>query len=174
MTKPFLLILLILSICGSCAFLWLWKVSQLWVKVRVAKAKECVLACICPGMDVALASRERMNRQGGMMKQIKNTVITVTAILLFGAIFFSVAPAQGEVQPSDPAAYYKSKCVACHGPKAEKKFDATLTDEQHLDAILKGKKPEKPPNMPAYGEKGVTPDHAKALLEHMKQLRSTQ
>ena len=50
----------------------------------------------------------------------------------------------------------------------------TLTEEQHLDAILKGKKPEKPPNMPAYGEKGVTPEQAKALLEHMKQLKSAQ
>ena len=108
------------------------------------------------------------------MKPVKNTVITITAIFLFGVIFYSVAPAQGEAPPSDPGAYYKTKCVACHGQKAEKKFDTALTDEQHLDAILKGKKPEKPPNMPAYGEKGVTPDQAKALLEYMKQLRSAQ
>lgn len=108
------------------------------------------------------------------MNRVKNTAITLTAIFLFGAIFFSVAPAQGEAQPSDPAAYYKAKCVACHGQKAEKKFDASLTEEQQLDAILKGKKPEKPPNMPAYGEKGVTADQAKGLLEYMKQLRSAQ
>ena len=49
-----------------------------------------------------------------------------------------------------------------------------MTDEQLLDAILKGKKPEKPPNMPAYGEKGVTAEQAKGLLDHMKQLRSAQ
>lgn len=108
------------------------------------------------------------------MKRVKNIGITVTAIFLFGAVFFSIAPAQGEVQPSDPAAYYKAKCVACHGQKAEKKFDASLTEEQHLDAILKGKKPAKPPNMPAYGEKGVTPEQAKGLLEYMKQLKSSQ
>lgn len=108
------------------------------------------------------------------MNRVKNTVITIAGMLLFGLVFLSVAPAQGEVQPSDPAAYYKAKCVACHGQKAEKKFDAALTDEQHLDAILKGKKPEKPPNMPAYGEKGVTAEHAKGLLEHMKQLRTAQ
>ena len=108
------------------------------------------------------------------MKRVKNIAITIVGIFLFGVVFFSVAPAQGDVQPSDPAAFYKSKCVACHGQKAEKKFDAALTDEQHLEAILKGKKPEKPPNMPAYGEKGVTPDQAKALLEYMKQLRSAQ
>ena len=112
--------------------------------------------------------------EGDMMKRVKNTAITVAAIFLFGVIFYSVAPAQGEAQPSDPAAFYKAKCVACHGQKAEKKFDATLTEEQQLDAILKGKKPEKPPNMPAYGEKGVTPEQAKALLDHMKQLRSAQ
>ena len=108
------------------------------------------------------------------MKLIKNLTIAIMAIFLFSVVFLSVAPAQGEAQPSDPAAYFKAKCVMCHGQKAEKKFDASLTDEQYLDAILKGKKPEKPPNMPAYGEKGVTTDQAKALLDHMKQLRSTQ
>jgi len=109
-----------------------------------------------------------------MMKLIKNISIIITAIFLSGVVFYSVAPAQGEAQPSDPAAFYKAKCVACHGQKAEKKFDATLTDEQYVEAILKGKKPEKPPNMPAYGEKGVTAEQAKALLDHMKQLRSSQ
>lgn len=108
------------------------------------------------------------------MRRVKNTAIMVAAIFLFGVVFYSIAPAQGEAQPSDPAAFYKAKCVVCHGQKAEKKFDATLTDEQYIDAILKGKKPEKPPNMPAYGEKGVTPEQAKALLDYMKQLRSAQ
>jgi mono/diheme cytochrome c family protein len=109
-----------------------------------------------------------------MMKQFKNLAITLTTIFLSGVVFYSLVSAQGEAQPSDPAAYYKAKCVVCHGPKAEKKFDASLTDEQYVDAILKGKKPEKPPNMPAYGEKGVTAEQAKALLDHMKQLRSAQ
>lgn len=108
------------------------------------------------------------------MKLLKNLLIAVAAISLFSVVFLSVAPAQGEAQPSDPAAYYKAKCQMCHGPKAEKKFDPALTDEQYIDAIMKGKKPEKPPNMPAYGEKGVTADQAKALLEYMKQLRSSQ
>ena len=108
------------------------------------------------------------------MKLLRNITITITAIFLFTMVFLSVTPAQGEAQPSDPAAYYKAKCQMCHGPKAEKKFDPALTDEQYIDVILKGKKPEKPPNMPAYGEKGVTPEQAKALLEYMKQLRSTQ
>lgn len=106
------------------------------------------------------------------MKKLKNIAITIIGVLLFGVIFFSVAPAQGDAQPSDPTAYYKAKCVACHGKKAEKKFDAALTEEQQLDAILKGKKAAKPPHMPAYGDKGVTPENAKGLLEHMKQLKS--
>lgn len=108
------------------------------------------------------------------MKLLRNTTIAITAIFLFTMVFLSVAPAQGEAQPSDPEAFYKAKCVVCHGQKAEKKFDASLTDEQYIDAILKGKKPEKPPNMPAYGEKGVTAEQAKGLLDHMKQLRSSQ
>ena len=108
------------------------------------------------------------------MKRIKTLPIGIASLLLFVLVLFGIVRAQGEVQPSDPAAFYKAKCVACHGPKAEKKFDASLTDEQYIDAILKGKKPEKPPNMPAYGEKGVTAEQAKGLLDHMKQLRSAQ
>jgi mono/diheme cytochrome c family protein len=65
---------------------------------------------------------------------------------------------------------YKTKCVACHGPKAEKKFDSAKSDDEHLQIILKGKKMEKPPNMPAYEEKGITTEQAKALLEYMKSL----
>ena len=108
------------------------------------------------------------------MKRVNNIPIAIAALVLLILALFGIVRAQGESQPSDPAAYYKSKCVACHGQKAEKKFDASLTDEQYIDAILKGKKPEKPPNMPAYGEKGVTAEQAKALLDYMKQLRSTQ
>ena len=105
----------------------------------------------------------------------RNTIpVGIASLLLFVFVLFGMAQAQGEVQPSDPAAFYKAKCVVCHGPKAEKKFDPSLTDEQYIDVILKGKKPEKPPNMPAYGEKGVTAEQAKALLEYMKQLRSAQ
>ena len=108
------------------------------------------------------------------MKQVKNTAIVIAVIFLFGVVFLNVAATAQDAQPSDPAAFYKAKCVACHGPKAEKRFDTTLTEEQQLDAIIKGKKVEKPPHMPAYGEKGVTAEQAKALLDYMKQLKSTQ
>lgn len=72
----------------------------------------------------------------------------------------------------DAAATYKTKCVACHGQKAEKKFDSSLPDQQLIDAVMQGKKGEKPPNMPAYSEKGVTAEQAAALVVQMKALKS--
>jgi hypothetical protein len=85
----------------------------------------------------------------------------------------AVSAGQAGDKPFDATAYYSAKCVACHGKKAEKKFDTSHTDEQLLDAVLKGKKAEKPPNMPGYSAKGVTAEQAKALVDHMKQLKST-
>jgi mono/diheme cytochrome c family protein len=108
--------------------------------------------------------------RGELMTKLKVvTAATLTTVMLA----LVVVSAQESAQPSDAAAYYNSKCVACHGKKAEKKFDATLADDQLVEAVLKGKKPEKPPNMPAYGEKGVTAEQAKALVDHMKQLKAT-
>jgi mono/diheme cytochrome c family protein len=78
-----------------------------------------------------------------------------------------------EVSAANPADFYKAKCTACHGAKAEKKFDATLPEEQLVDVVLKGKKGEKPPNMPGFEAKGVTADQAKALVDYMKQLKSS-
>ena len=107
------------------------------------------------------------------------TKISLAAVApLFLVFIFSGSsrpvPAQDapEVQPSDTAAYFKAKCVMCHGPKAEKKFDAALPEDQMLEAILKGKKVEKPPHMPAYEPKGVTAENAKALIAYMKQLKT--
>lgn len=92
-----------------------------------------------------------------------------TAVLL--GMLVGVA-ARTEVRPTETADFYKSKCVVCHGKKAEKKFDTALTDDQLVEIVLKGKKAEKPPHMPGYAEKGVTAEQAKALVDHMKQLRS--
>ena len=92
-------------------------------------------------------------------------------ILVFGML--AVSAGKPKKQTFEATAYYNSKCVACHGKKAEKKFDASHPDDQLLDAVLKGKKAEKPPNMPGYEAKGVTADQAKALVDHMKQLKST-
>ena len=97
----------------------------------------------------------------------------IFATALFSAVIITAASAPRTQEPSDTAAYYKGKCVMCHGKKAEKKFNTTLTDDQLVEIVLKGKKAEKPPHMPGYGEKGVTADQAKALVAHMKQLKAT-
>lgn len=99
--------------------------------------------------------------------------VVTAAMLTMTVLMVVVVQAKKEAQDSDPAAFYTAKCVACHGKKAEKKFDTTLTDDQMVEAVLKGKKVEKPPNMPAYGEKGVTAEQAKALVDYMKQLKAT-
>ncbi|HKO97365.1 MAG TPA: cytochrome c [Pyrinomonadaceae bacterium] len=106
------------------------------------------------------------------MSEFRKMAIGVVAATFCAAGLLISATAQGEVQASDPAAFYKTKCVACHGQKAEKKFDSTLPDAQLIDIVMKGKKPEKPPNMPAYGDKGVTAEQAKALVDYMKQLKT--
>ena len=104
------------------------------------------------------------------------TLKMVTLMALPGALIISaasLAPPSGQAEEQfDFAATYKSKCVACHGKKAEKKFNDTLADQELIDAILKGKKAEKPPNMPAYADKGINADQAKALVDHMKALKS--
>lgn len=101
----------------------------------------------------------------------------ITFVLAFfiaatlSTLFFNVAAQGTDPQPGDAAGYYKAKCVACHGQKAEKRFDATLAEDQMVDAVLKGKKAEKPPNMPSFEAKGVNADQAKALVTYMKQLK---
>ena len=101
---------------------------------------------------------------------MKLRVITGITALVFGMVV--IAAAGTDVQPSDTAGYYKAKCVMCHGKKAEKKFNTTISDDLMVEAVLKGKKAEKPPHMPGYGEKGVSAEQAKALVEHMKQLKA--
>ena len=110
-----------------------------------------------------------------IMKTLKiMTVAAMLAAFFAAVVMVSAASRTLGDDPFDAAATYKTKCAACHGQKAEKKFDTTLTDEQMIDTVMKGKKSEKPPNMPAYGEKGVTAEQAKALIEQMKQLKSAQ
>ena len=101
------------------------------------------------------------------LKTFALVVITTLALTLLCVI--SAGARAGSPQ-FDAAKAYK-KCVACHGPKADKKFDATKSDDEHVQIILKGKKAAKPPHMPGYESKGVTAEQAKALLDYMKSLR---
>ena len=92
----------------------------------------------------------------------------VLAAVMIAATFLIVSVPARTATQDDGAALYKTKCVACHGATAEKKFDATKTDDVLIETVLKGKKLEKPPNMPGYEEKGITADQAKALIAFMK------
>jgi len=97
-------------------------------------------------------------------------LLFVIVVGLGGAGLVSVGARAKNAEEFNAATAYK-KCVTCHGAKAEKKFDATKSDEEHVQIILKGKKAAKPPNMPGYEAKGVTAEQAKALLDYMKSLR---
>jgi mono/diheme cytochrome c family protein len=104
--------------------------------------------------------------------RVKILVIILFALpLLFAG--FRAAPVQVAAgAPDDPAATYKAKCAACHGAAAAKWFDPAKPEADQVQAILKGKKGEKPPYMPEFESKGITEDAAKALVAHMKSLRT--
>jgi len=106
------------------------------------------------------------------MKRLR-TLTLITAITIVVAAFALISAAARTRNTDDfvAADTYKAKCVACHGAAAEKKFDATLADADLVQIVLKGKKGEKPPNMPSYEEKGITEDQAKALVAYMKSIK---
>ena len=87
------------------------------------------------------------------------------------AATFLIASVPAITTQGDAAGLYKTKCFACHGATAEKKFDATKADADLIQIVLKGKKLEKPPNMPGFEEKGITADQATTLVAFMKSLK---
>ena len=102
-----------------------------------------------------------------LINRFKKLSFVLAGIVFAAAFLVAAVPARMETQ-DDTAALFKSKCAACHGQTAEKKFDATKADDELIQTVLKGKKLEKPPNMPSYEEKGLTADQAKALVAFMK------
>ena len=94
----------------------------------------------------------------------------LVGVLLVGTVLFVSVPARTAAD-DDVAATYNGKCKVCHGATAEKKIDKTKADDELVQIVLKGKKAEKPPNMPGYEEKGMTADQAKALVDYMKALK---
>ena len=102
-----------------------------------------------------------------MIKKIAAALIGIP--LVATALWFSV-PVRG-ANEEDMAAIYNGKCKMCHGPTAEKKLDKTKADDALIQVVLDGKTAEKPPNMPAVKEKGITPDQEKALVAYMKSLK---
>lgn len=97
----------------------------------------------------------------------------VMASLLGVAAVLSFPSAKiGAAASDDPVAIYKAKCLMCHSATAAKFFDPAKPDEELVQAILKGKKGEKPPYMPPFEEKGINAETAQQLVAHMKQLKA--
>lgn len=105
------------------------------------------------------------------INKLKTFAVAFIALpVLAVALMNSVAAQDTAGATADAAATFAAKCKMCHGLKAERNFDASLTDDQMVDAILKGKQAQRPPNMPAFETKGITADQAKALAAYMKSL----
>ncbi len=107
------------------------------------------------------------------VNRMKRLTIGLVALPLLAVMFMSSSsvPVGAAADDFDAAATFKAKCAMCHTATASKNFDATKADDALVEAILKGKKGEKPPNMPEYESKGVTADQAKALVTYMKSLK---
>ena len=99
--------------------------------------------------------------------RVKKLALLLAGVMIAATFLIVSVPARTTTD-DDAAALYKTKCFACHGATAEKKFDATKADDELIQSVLKGKKMEKPPNMPGFEEKGITADQAKALVAFMK------
>jgi len=97
-----------------------------------------------------------------------------TAIVLVGSLIVTIGggivmrAAQGE--PFDPPQFYSKNCLGCHGSKAQKNFNTDLPEGQMVDAIVNGLLMPEPPDMPAFAEKGINEERARALIAHMKSL----
>lgn len=97
--------------------------------------------------------------------------ITLVALPLFSLVLVGTSPrATRAADDFDPAATFQAKCALCHGKDASKKFDPALADDALVGAVLKGKDAT-PIKMPAFAEKGISEDQAKALVAYMKSLK---
>jgi cytochrome c553 len=107
------------------------------------------------------------------MKKLKVFLIALLVLPML-AVSFQGATELGTpiVTNDDIVAEYKKSCQMCHSPKAEKAFDLEKSDEEHIEAILKGKKAARPPHMPEYESKGMTAERAAELVAHMRKLRA--
>jgi mono/diheme cytochrome c family protein len=99
---------------------------------------------------------------------LKSALAVLTGVGLSSLL---ISAQSGQKESFDPAAYYQTNCGECHGKEAQKKFEPALPESQLIDAILNGEKMETPPDMPAFGEKGVNEVRARALLAYMKSIR---
>jgi mono/diheme cytochrome c family protein len=98
---------------------------------------------------------------------VKKLGLVLAGVIMATMVLIGSAPARATAD-DDAGALYKGKCAMCHGQTAEKKFDAAKGDDDLIQIVLKGKQAEKPPNMPAFADRGITADQAKALVGFMK------
>jgi mono/diheme cytochrome c family protein len=107
------------------------------------------------------------------INQIKIYAIAIITLPIFAIAVFNINRASAFSAPQEDAATaFKTKCAACHTPKAEKFYDPAKATEVQVETILKGRKGEKPPYMPGFEAKGMTAEQAKELADYMKQLRA--
>ena len=107
------------------------------------------------------------------INRAKYIAITTFLAPIVALLFVTAGSGAGvPLAGDDPAVTYKAKCVVCHNAKAEKFFDPAKAEDVQVEAIMKGRKGEKPPFMPGFESKGMTVDDAKALVNYMKGLRA--
>lgn len=107
------------------------------------------------------------------MKNLKLVMVAIFALPVLALAFKGSSTGMGvPVTQEDVAASYKTKCQACHSPKAEKFFDPSMADAALIEIVLKGKKGEKPPYMPGFEAKGMTAEQAGELVKYMRSLRA--
>jgi cytochrome c5 len=104
-----------------------------------------------------------------MIGRLTKLMFLAAAVIVAAAFLIVSTPARATDDAT--ATLYNAKCKMCHGATAEKKMDKTKADDVLIQTVLDGKTMEKPPNMPAFKEKGITPDQAKALVGYMKSLQ---
>ena len=104
-----------------------------------------------------------------MIGRLTRWMFVAAAMIIAAAFLIVSTPARAT--DDDTAALYNTKCKMCHGATAEKKVDKTKADDALIQTVLDGKTMDKPPNMPAFKDRGLTPDQAKALVGYMKSLK---
>lgn len=110
-----------------------------------------------------------------LIKLFALAVITLPLLAIFIFRVNSVEAVSGRIVQKgedEIAEAYKKQCALCHKATAEKFFNTELKDEELVQAILKGKKAEKPPHMPEFESKGVTEEKAKLFVDYMRKLRT--
>jgi Cytochrome C oxidase, cbb3-type, subunit III len=91
--------------------------------------------------------------------------------LASGAVSHTSSSSVGRYRLQEASQFYQRTCRECHGDSANQPFYQRLSESEMVQTILKGRMMDKPPDMPAFEEKGVTPEQARELALFMQELR---